>query len=760
MFCRFGLSHTITNIQAIGRQVDKREFFKNVFRNGKGRVVLVLPNYSGKPTQDHWFSYPEDLTAMVEFAESKRTGDVWYSPIIFKSDERTKKNAKVTSIAGADADSCDPNNFRVQPSLSVETSAGHWHVYWALDTPADANEVAKLNRRIAQSHKHQGCDIAFVNAAKLLRVPGTSNNKHPGDIVIVSDYDPDAEFSLAELNEVYPTSEVPDALDVEQTPLPVGLEGYVEKNRGKLLSGLPNSMGLRELLFGKYHEDKRSDVRFKLLCELYRLGMDDQDVVAIAWGAPSNKYNGDDPRGIAGLWAEAMKAKREVEVELESGDEYDKAVDDVFDEGAKRKAEFNKISNFLSEEEQEQVSGIVNFIDEWTAWAGTKTDAPPEYHRIGAIILLSTVYSQFGYVHPTFGKLKLNIWAMVLGRSTKDRKTTAKTYIERMLRRLTTDEFTYILPDDATPGGLNVALQDRANMSSIITRDEVQGFFDEMQNQSYMAGGISYFTKLYDGWSGGRARASGDKKIAPSVPISFVFFLLGILEDSAESLTIRNYKQGFITRFVYILAERPSDYVEPPIMFSEDEETEETDEVFNGFAKTLSLNRNFWEMRAGDGEMFKLNIEPSAIERFQQFREDVQKAAANTPYAEIIDSTSDRMTLSVLKLAGLLTMHDRGTKITLEHMLQAISYAGEWFDNAVRVASMISESEWRRDVDKLENFINSKGGKVNYNVAYRAFADKRPFEFEEMINALEARGVLERIPNGGRWVLKVNYEEN
>jgi hypothetical protein len=29
-----------------------------------------------------------------------------------------------------------------------------------------------------------------------------------------------------------------------------------------------------------------------------------------------------------------------------------------------------------------------------------------------------------------------------------------------------------------------------------------------------------------------------------------------------------------------------------------------------------------------------------------------------------------------------------------------------------------------------------------------------------MINALEARGVLERIPNGGRWVLKVNYEEN
>lgn len=694
---------------------------------------------------------------MVEFAESNKTGDVWYSPIIFKSDERTKANAKETSIAGADADACDPNNFRVQPTISVETSSGHWHVYWALDTPMDANEVAKLNRRIAQSHKHQGCDIAFVNAAKLLRVPGTSNRKHPGDIVIVADYEPDAEFTLSELNEIYPASEVPDALDVEQTPVPEGLEAYIAENRSSLLSGLPNTIGLRELLFGKFQEDKRSDVRFKLLCELYRMGMDDNAVIAVAWGAPSNKYNGEDPRGVAGLWAEAMKAKKEIEVEI---DEYDKPIDGVFEENAKRKAEYVKISNFLTDEEQEQVSNVVNFIDEWTQWAGTKTDAPAEYHRIAAIMLLSTVYSQFGYVHPTFGKMKLNIWAMVLGRSTKDRKTTAKTYLERMLRMLTTDEFSYILPDDATPGGLNVALQDRANMSSIITRDEVQGFFDEMTTQSYMAGGISYFTKLYDGWSGGRARASGDKKIAPSVPISFIFFLLGILEDSAESLTIRNYKQGFLTRFVYVLADRPADYVEPPIAFTEDEETEETDAVFNGFATALSTTRNFWSMRAGEGEMIKLTIEQSAIERFQQFREDVAKAAANTPYADIIDSTSDRMTLTVLKLAGLLTMHDRGNKITLEHMLQAISYAGEWFDNAVRVASMISESEWQRDVDKLEQFINSKGGRVNYNVAYRAFSNKRPFEFEEMLNALESRGILNRIQNGSRWVLEVSYEES
>lgn len=737
--------------------MDKREFFESVYGNGSGRVVIVLPNYQGKPTNDHWFSYPEDLTKMVEFAEAKRTGDVWYSPIIFKSDSRTKENAKQVSIAAADADSCEPGNFRIPPTIAVETSEGHWHTYWNLDKPYDANEIAKLNRRIAQSHKHQGCDIAFVNAAKLLRVPGTSNSKHPGAVVIVADLEPDTKYTPKQMDKKYPASEVPDALDVEQTPVPDGLEQYIAQNRSTLLNGLPNSIGLRELLFGRFQEDKRSDVRFKLLCELYRVGLDDQGVMAIAWGAPSNKYNGDDPRGVAGLWAEAMKAKKEVENE----DKFDKPLDETLGSQQTRKTVKKlELTDFLTTEEREYVNTMSNFIDEWTQWASEKTDAPKAYHVATAIVVLSTIYSQFAYVHPKFGMLKLNLWMMVLGRSTKDRKSTAQRYGDKLIRRLTNDDFSYILPDDATPGGLNVALQDRANKSSIIMRDEAQGFFQEMAHQSYMAGGISYFTKLYDGMSGGRARASGDKKIAPSVPISFVFYMLGILEESAEVLTVGNYKQGFLTRFLYIIAERPEDYVEPPFEFADNEEVEETDEVFNAFVKHFALNRNHWEMLAGgDDKLYKLKIDSDAAERFTKFFADAADRANATSYADIISSTTERMSLSTLKLAALLAMDERSDRIKLQHILQAIGYAGDWFDNAIRVASMISESEWQRDVDKLEQFINSKGGKVGYATAYRAFPQKRPFEFEEMLAALESRGVLTRVQQGARWVLQVDYSE-
>lgn len=308
------------------KAIDKRQFFEQIFRGGEGRATIVLPNFEGKPSKEFWFQYPEQLDEMVELAESHNTGSVWFSPILYSKDRRLKINALTTSVAGADADECDPNNFRVQPSLSVQTSPGRWQVYWTLDHGYDPNEVAKLNRRIAQVHKDEGCDTAYVNAAKLMRVPGTSNHKHPGAIVIIADYDTTADLPLEAMSQLYPESEVPDAVSAIDTPLPEGLAAHIEANGSALRNGLPNRAGLRDMLFGTYHGDKRSDVLFKLCCELYRMGMSDMDVAAVAWYAPSNKFNGEDPRGVAGLWSTAVvRAKAAVEDE---NNFYDAPIDD------------------------------------------------------------------------------------------------------------------------------------------------------------------------------------------------------------------------------------------------------------------------------------------------------------------------------------------------------------------------------------------------------------------------------------------------
>src|SRR5699024_4734022 len=94
-----------------------------------------------------------------------------------------------------------PSNFRLAPSLSVQTSKGRWHCYWLLDAPVSADLAAEASHRIAKAHEAQGCDKSGWIKTKILRVPGTSNTKHgheqvhgtaTGEI-----------YSLTEINKAY-----------------------------------------------------------------------------------------------------------------------------------------------------------------------------------------------------------------------------------------------------------------------------------------------------------------------------------------------------------------------------------------------------------------------------------------------------------------------------------------------------------------------------------------------------------------------------
>jgi hypothetical protein len=735
------------------------DFFTEVFGQASGRMVLVLPNYSGKPVNDVWFTWPEDATKIEQTVIENSNRDVWFSPLLYASDSRTKDNSTSVQVLAADADSCDPSLFRERPSFVVETSPARFHVYWRLNEVAEPTEAAKINRRIAHVHAPDGCDTAFVNAAKLLRVPETANSKHPGARVILADID-DHVYSVSHFEELYPVAEVPDAMEFSSENLPEGMLEFVTNidNKNSLYRGLPNSLTLRGLLNDQWAADKRSHMRYKLLCDLYRLGLPDDAVMALAWWAPSNKYRTEDNRGVKGLWDEAVKAKNEVRREQ---DDFDRPVGwEGGDTELKPMQAPKANTDFLTPEERESL--VVNFVDEWVQWAGTKTDAPAEYHRATAVTLLSTVYSEFGHAFPAFGELKLNIWVMVLGRSTKDRKSTARGYLDKAFRALRTDEFNYALGDDVTPGGVSLALHDRAHQASVFSRDEVQGLFKELLSQSYMAGGLEVFTKLYDGWSGGRIRASGEKKILESVPVSFLMFLMGILSESADVLTVTNFRSGFLTRFVYVIGSRPEGYEAPPLQQGSREGGKE-DAVFNGLMNHLAANRAWWDNRPGvdraEGLTHEFMAEDDAWERYLEYSKAADKAAENSPYAEIIGTTTERMNITVLKLATIFAMDDRSLIIKKRHVLAAIAFAGEWFDNAVTLASMVSESEWQRDVDNLEKFIVGKGGSVSYSSAYRAFKDKRAFEFEEMVIALERRGTLNRVPNGNKFVLEMEYHE-
>ena len=133
------------------------DFFRAIFGSGVGYAVLVLPNRSGKPTSDFWFEYPAQLDEMADFVWSNEHTDVWFSPSLFSEKDRHKESASYLGILGADADTCHPDNFRRRPDIVVESSPGRWQVYWT-GIEGTVEELTRVNRRIAQVHKHQGCD--------------------------------------------------------------------------------------------------------------------------------------------------------------------------------------------------------------------------------------------------------------------------------------------------------------------------------------------------------------------------------------------------------------------------------------------------------------------------------------------------------------------------------------------------------------------------------------------------------------------------
>jgi hypothetical protein len=84
------------------------------------------------------------------------------------------------------------------PTLEVASGTGrHVHLYWSLRSRVTNLEAEDANRRLSL---RLGCDRASVDAARLLRPPGTFNYKHdePSSVKLIA-YRAQAHYTLAQL---------------------------------------------------------------------------------------------------------------------------------------------------------------------------------------------------------------------------------------------------------------------------------------------------------------------------------------------------------------------------------------------------------------------------------------------------------------------------------------------------------------------------------------------------------------------------------
>ncbi len=711
------------------------EFMDFLHQENSGLAVIALLGGSGQLTNQKFFNWPDQREQLLKYCEANKDKDVYTSGTLFKGTRARKTNAKAVSCVHADADTFNVDDARVPPSMIVQSSPGKTQLWWLIEDTSDPSRIEPLSHSVSLAHPKDatGMDDGWA-VNKLMRVPGTSNLKYDTLHAVTMEITGQV-YTLDEFEAAYP---------------PVGAATQAAKDMGTLPSKGEAMMQVRaspalfDLLNRPMPNVDRSDALFKLENELFRCGATDEVAFVICQSHPFNKFEADGKHNADELlWQDILRARAKSEAGVSQGTDTAEVKDaEITVEPSKK----DKSVDFLTAREKDQMAPT--FVDDYLAWASSKTDAAHEYHVAGALSILSTVFSDYGHALPQFGRLPLNLWFMVLGSTTRSRKSTTRDMMLKFIEALSDEEnYKYDLGSDFTSEALDNALLDRPNRSSILHRDEFQGLLAEMSSKAYMAGMAQKMTDIYGGKVSGKLRATGDTKRRASVNTALTFYAMGIKKQVAGILSEEDFQSGFLTRFIYVMADAPKRTPESDYLAQADpNEIKHGDPVFTDMVNRLDTARQHWdEFVAADGPTRAVPATTDAWARLNKFITDVLDAAEGHEKADIIEASSQRLTLSILKVATLLAMFDTCDEVELPHMLAAINYCSSWFVHMVEMANEVSSSLWRKKQDSVQEFLTIKGGECEWESVYKAMnrqLDMRPQEFVEVFKALQESGVV------------------
>jgi hypothetical protein len=730
--------------------VNTKDFLETILGASAGYATIVTKDAKGVPTVQKFFSYPDELDEMAEYAIAHKEEDVYFSPIVYYEQRRIRENAKSVAVIYADADTCNPANFRIEPSVVVETSKDRWHTYWILDASSEPNRVAMLAKQIAYAHRDQGCDVSGWNPTKLLRVSDTSNLKYDASQPVTAVTN-GLIYSIEEIEKAYADVVVDKVLEPSNDPLP-----EVTTDVMSVLAKISSNKEILSLYIDEPTPNADlSKMLWKMEMELFRQGITAEEVFVVAKHAKCNKYHSPNrPRRFdadGDLWREVLRARDSFIANSANSEPL---------EDAEADEETRKV-DFLSVEEREYVANNRTFIDDYIDWAQRKTDGAVDYQIAGAFTILSSAFSDIGCAAPKYGKMGLNLWFMLLGETTRSRKSTSRNL---MLRMLTAYEkfvgYQIDIGSNATGEALVKHLSGRDKLTSLFHRDEVQGLFREFVTKTYMAAAADQYTELYDGKVPVMLRSTGAQNGVKALQTeraetNFIMYLMGITSKVAEILTVDYFRSGFLARFIYVVADAPERSRESEDLAQANEyETIVRDEEMERIIRSVYDSALWWQKKGG---VFPrpIFLTDEALSRFNAFKWEMGNFTNGHPNEESIEPSRQRLALSVWKCSVLLALYDRSEKVETHHLAIAIHYAEGWFKNLIRMAGAISASEWQRDVDGLEAAILSKGGRMRYEEAYKKFSNKRKREFDEMVDALRSQARLKVFVEGNKTFLEL-----
>ena len=734
-------------------------------------------NRTGDPSDTKEFRWPLERDRIGRYMSLRLEEDLYFAVPLYKSATRRSTDRIAQRAAYVDNDGVDGSKtggYRLPPSITVFSSPGHQHDYWITEGEVDPQRLERVGFEISaahrhdssmhddmvEGHKHCGTDPGGYDSTQILRIPGTLNTKG-GGAHRIEWVDNGHTYTIEQLEEAYPKTENSSYVGaVSLDELPADLPD---------ITSVLAQLGGRQDLLKLFTEEPTGfgtssgwDERlFMLENEMFRMGFSAPEVFVVARQSACNKFARGVKDGKGGytprpnpdldLWRDVYKAEQThgMRTTTHMASTYD-ASNSTFEIAAVTPSmdmpQTVAVPDFeidlLTEEEHVRVDSLHTIIDDYVDWATSKTDAAPVYHIASIFTILSLVFGEYGHAHPKFGKLRLNLWFLVMGKTTRARKSTSRNLMLKIIKGLQNSTHQYDEGSNFTSEGLENALLEKPRQSSLIHRDEVQGMFSEVKGKNYMAGLNDVLTALYDGEVSGKKRASGDVQNAQSAEVNFVLFFMGIVSQVTEVLTIDDFRKGFLARFIHVIGEAP-----PRTRESEWLDQAPLNEVISGdpgylsLIKNLMLARTHWAKLSPDRVTISIRWTDEAWKRWNDANWDLGESVRNHERAEILEAALDRMGKSAIKAATLLAMADKRDKVTLDDALVAISYLNGWAADMVKSSTMVSESYWKKDMNQLVDICIRKGGWVKWEEAYSKM-DKKPGEFAQLVEGAVMSGAI------------------
>lgn len=733
------MQHTVEQI--------RQDFFELIFGDEEGMLcIATIHKDRGKTSfKRYFFQWPLAQTDMLAFIASKeRAHDVYFSTAIFSRSRALKEFARPTKIVWADLDTCKPEDVSPTPPIVLETSPGRFHALWTLIGFVQPEIAEEYARNLTYQYAPEGADKSGWDIGQLLRVPLTHNFKKEYQAV----------------GGEYPTVGVVRMLDLpvpdevfESLPVPEGrTNGSVMDVGMPDLDSLPKAEDVIQQHWpmieeqGAYIElfetepetsDDWSKKQWRLIHMSLEAGMTPAETFAVVKSAKCNKYARDN-RPDRYLWMEVTKAhgKQRVIASYSTAAETF-TMPQIYEEG--------EATDFT-------------FVDMYREWGEASTDAPPQFHDMGAFIVMSSLMAANLQLPLDIGKIRPNLWGLVLGESTFSRKTTTTRMAMELIASV---DGNILLATDGSVEGIVSGMAGRSNEVSVFFRDEVSGFFDSMSKREYLSGMQEMMTYMYDVPPKVR-RTLRKETIIVENPL-FIFFGGGIRERTYAALMQQSVTSGFLPRFLIVCGDVKIDDVKligPPkpvgTGFSVSEKSkpvmQHAHDMYNIYHRTGKIRI---PGEAQDIEMpiiVDVELTTDAWERAQQIEDILNRAGHDTALKEMMAPTMIRLYGSLLKMAMLIGASRQEPKngiVTVEKrdVLSAAKYIQQWGVWSVDAVLNVGKGIGERELAKVLRAIRENPGIQRKEITRNYHLTKK--QMDEIVATLLDRGHIriERVNN-------------